>query len=70
MKNLLFVAAALLGACATQPPKPAATPVEMTRKDIAALYHTSSNNVGAWISRAAKKLRSDPDFLDTFDIAC
>ena len=37
---------------------------------IAALYHTSSNNVGAWISRAAKKLRSDPDFLDTFDIAC
>ena len=39
-------------------------------KDIAALYHTSSNNVGAWISRAAKKLRSDPDFLDTFDIAC
>lgn len=31
-------------------------------KDIAALYHTSSNNVGAWISRAAKKLRSDPDF--------
>ena len=30
MKNLLFVAAALLGACATQPPKPAATPVEMT----------------------------------------
>ena len=39
-------------------------------KDIAALYHTSSNNVGAWISRAAKKLRSDPDFLDAFDIAC
>lgn len=38
--------------------------------DIAALYHTSSNNVGAWISRAAKKLRSDPDFLDAFDIAC
>ena len=37
---------------------------------IAALYHTSSNNVGAWISRAAKKLRSDPDFLDAFDIAC
>ena len=29
-ENLLFVAAALLGACATQPPKPAATPVEMT----------------------------------------
>ena len=23
-------------------------------KDIAVLYHTSSNNVGAWISRAAK----------------
>ena len=39
-------------------------------KDIAALYHTSSNNVGAWISRAAQKLRSDPDFLDAFDIAC
>lgn len=39
-------------------------------KDIAVLYHTSSNNVGAWISRAAKKLRSDPDFLDAFDIAC
>ena len=39
-------------------------------KDIAALYHTSSNNVGAWISRAAKRLRSDPDFLDAFDIAC
>lgn len=39
-------------------------------KDIAGLYHTSSNNVGAWISRAAKKLRSDPDFLDAFDIAC
>ena len=37
---------------------------------IAALYHTSSNNVGAWISRAAKRLRSDPDFLDAFDIAC
>ena len=39
-------------------------------KDIAVLYHTSPNNVGAWISRAAKKLRSDPDFLDAFDIAC
>ena len=39
-------------------------------KDIAVLYHTNPNNVGAWISRAAKKLRSDPDFLDTFDIAC
>lgn len=39
-------------------------------KDIAVLYHTSSNNVGAWISRAAKRLRSDPDFLDAFDIAC
>ncbi len=30
MKNVLFAAAALLGACATQPPKPAATPVVMT----------------------------------------
>lgn len=39
-------------------------------KDIAVLYHTSFNNVGAWISRAAKKLRSDPAFLDAFDIAC
>ena len=39
-------------------------------KDIAALYHTRSNHVGAWISRAAKKLRNDPDFLDAFDIAC
>ena len=39
-------------------------------KDIAVLYHTNPNNVGAWISRAAKKLRSDPDFLDAFDIAC
>ena len=30
MKNLLFATAALLGACAAQPPKPAATPVDMT----------------------------------------
>lgn len=29
MKNLFFAAAALLGACTTQPPAPAATPVEM-----------------------------------------
>ncbi len=28
--------------------------------DIARLYHTKSNHVGAWIARAAEKLRSDP----------
>lgn len=27
--------------------------------DIAKLYHTTPNNVGAWISRAAKKIRKD-----------
>lgn len=27
--------------------------------DIARLYHTEPNNVGAWIARAAKKLRAD-----------
>jgi len=30
--------------------------------DIAQLYHTEPNHVGAWISRAAKKLRSDTAF--------
>lgn len=30
MKNLFFATAALLGACTAQPPKPAATPVDMT----------------------------------------
>ena len=27
--------------------------------DIARLYHTTPNNVGAWISRAARKIRND-----------
>lgn len=30
---------------------------------ISARYGTDSRNVGAWISRAASKLRSDPEFL-------
>lgn len=30
--------------------------------DIAKLYHTKPNNVGAWISRAAKKLKKDTAF--------
>lgn len=33
--------------------------------DIAQLYHTTPNNVGAWISRAAKKIRKDfPGFVE------
>lgn len=32
-------------------------------KDIAALYQVPSSHVGAWISRAVKKLQSDPDFM-------
>lgn len=32
-------------------------------KEIAGMYQVSSSNVGAWISRAAKKLRDDPEFL-------
>lgn len=31
--------------------------------DIARLYHTQPNHVGAWISRAADKLRKDAAFL-------
>ena len=27
--------------------------------DIARMYHTTPNNVGAWISRAAQKIRKD-----------
>ncbi len=34
--------------------------------DIARLYHTKPNHVGAWISRAAKKLRADAAFCDHF----
>jgi len=34
--------------------------------DIARLYHTEPNHVGAWISRAAKKLRADAAFYGHF----
>lgn len=33
--------------------------------DIAALYQVSPPNVGAWISRSVKKLRNNPDFMDS-----
>ena len=59
MKNLLFVAAALLGACATQPPKPAATPVEMT--DCIALAAPAAK-AGATINEALAARRSWREF--------
>ncbi len=34
--------------------------------DIARLYHTEPNHVGAWISRAAKKLRADAALCSHF----
>ena len=59
MKNLLFVAAALLGACATQPPKPAATPVEMT--ECIALAAPAAK-AGATINEALAARRSWREF--------
>ena len=35
----------------------------MSVSEIASLYHVPPPHVGAWISRAAKKLRSDTPFL-------
>lgn len=35
--------------------------------EIAKLYHVKPNLVGAWISRAAQKLRQDADFMKNFD---
>ena len=34
-----------------------------TTSEIAALYHAPPSHVGAWISRAAQKLRNSPPFL-------
>ena len=37
--------------------------------DIARLYQTRPNNVGAWISRARAKLKKDPMFCSLYDEA-
>ena len=38
-----------------------------TGADIARMYHTKPNHVGAWISRAAEKLRGDEVFVSLLD---
>lgn len=38
-----------------------------TGADIARMYHTKPNHVGAWISRAAEKLRRDEVFASLLD---
>lgn len=38
-----------------------------TGADIARMYHTKPNHVGAWISRAAEKLRGDEAFAALLD---
>ena len=38
-----------------------------TGADIARMYHTKPNHVGAWISRAAEKLRGDEAFASLLD---
>ena len=38
-----------------------------TGADIARIYHTKPNHVGAWISRAAEKLRGDEAFVSLLD---
>ena len=38
-----------------------------TGADIARMYHTTPNHVGAWISRAAEKLRGDAAFAALLD---
>ena len=40
-----------------------------TGADIARMYHTKPNHVGAWISRAAAKLRGDEAFVSLLDEA-
>lgn len=59
MKNLLFATAALLGACAAQPPKPAATPVGMT--ETIALVAPEAKG-GATIDEALAARRSWREF--------